>query len=80
MRPANQTPVDRHHPPRGYGRDDPTTARWNNFRTAVRELLADQPSTRSVRNCARRMDAYVLAAAEHETTTRQQAEKARDAA
>jgi hypothetical protein len=59
MRPANQTPVDRHHPPRGYGRDDPTNARWNNFRTAVRELIA---------------------AAEHETTTRQQAHKTRDAA
>lgn len=83
MRPVNLNQsggaTHRRHA-RGYGREDPTILRWDRFRNAVRELLADQPSTRSIRNCARRMDAYVLAAAEHEATTRQQAEKAQEAA
>lgn len=80
MRPANLIPVVPRHRHRAYGADDPTILRWDRFRTAVRELLADAPSTSSVRNCARRMDAYILATAQHETTTRQQAHKARDAA
>lgn len=80
MRPANLIPVVPRHRNRAYGADDPTILRWDRFRTVVRELLADEPSTHSMRNCARRMDAYVLAAAEHETTTRQQSHTARDAA
>ena len=80
MRPANLNQSGGTIRHRAYGADDPTLARWDRFRTAVRELLADAPSTHSMRNCARRMDAYILATAQHETTTRQQAHKARDAA
>lgn len=84
MRPVRSTQFTvgnrRRRRPRAYGREDPTTLRWDTFRTAVRELLADQPSTRSVRACARRMDMYVLHAAAAETEARDQAQKARDAA
>lgn len=83
MRPVNPTQPGGHHTtrrPRGYGHDDPTNLLWNRFRTAVRDLLADQPSTGTVRACARRMDQYVIAAAEAETTARTQAEKSVDAA
>jgi hypothetical protein len=65
---------------RAYGADDPTILRWDRFRTAVRELLADQPSPGTVRHCARRMDAYIWHTANAETEARAQAEKARDAA
>lgn len=83
MRPVNPTQPGGHHTtrrPRGYGHDDPTILLWNRFRTAVRDLLADQPSTGTVRACARRADAYLLAAAAAETETREQAEKAANAA
>ena len=54
-----------------------TKAVWAQFRHSVRALLHDQPSPRLVRATARRMDQYVLAAAEAEATAREQAEDER---
>jgi len=47
-----------------------TRAVWGQFRDAVRALLQDQPSPNLVRATARRMDQYVLAAADSEITAR----------
>ncbi|MGV9281633.1 hypothetical protein [Streptomyces sp. NPDC003730] len=48
---------------------------WDHFRACVRALLHDQPSDRLVRTTARRMDQYVLAAADAELTAREQSEE-----
>jgi hypothetical protein len=83
MRPVNLTQsggTTRRHRTRAYGHNDPTLLRWDRFRTAVRELLANEPSTRTVRTAAHRMDMYILHEAAAETDTRDQADKTRDAA
>ncbi|MFF7260655.1 hypothetical protein ACFZCL_10275 [Streptomyces sp. NPDC008159] len=72
-RPASGSPID---PEVGRTRVD-TKAVWDEFRRSVRALLHDQPSPRLVRATARRMDQYVLAAAEAEATAREQAEDER---
>ncbi|MGC9381587.1 hypothetical protein [Streptomyces sp. MH13] len=51
-----------------------TKAVWDQFRASVRDLLHDQPTSRLVRATARRMDQYVLAAADAELTAREQSE------
>jgi hypothetical protein len=53
----------------GPARTDTRTV-WDQFRRAVRALLRDQPSSNLVRATARRMDQYVLAAADAEVGAR----------
>ncbi|MFF5004106.1 hypothetical protein ACFY3G_14825 [Streptomyces phaeochromogenes] len=59
----------------GPSRVDDRTA-WDQFRDAVRELLAQQPSPNTVRATARRITHHVLAQAEAEITARDESPEA----